>query len=253
MNTEKNDKISESYWDIPTPDGARIYGATNKSEQANSKCIVITHGLTGHMNQYQFKRAAMTIPCKGYDVIRFNLYWDQPGGRRLHECNLQIHAADLNTVLATMTGGYDKVFVVGHSYGGPTVMVAQPKEARAVSLWDPCFDLPETIMKGLPLTKFDDGYYLDWAIRHVLGKQFVEEGKSRYGEDECLVLSEKFGRPVQVVMAEHGGGAHRKVFWHSRGHPDSQRVDIKEADHSFYNGDTADVLIRETLAFFNRF
>ena len=55
------------------------------------------------------------------------------------------------------------------------------------------------------------------------------------------------------MLAELGGRAHRKTFWHSRGHQDNQRVDIKGADHSFYNGDTADQLIAETLAFFNRY
>ena len=125
--------MQEWRWHIPTADGHQIYGCTNSLESVSpDRAIILVHGLTGNMNEYHHKTAAHFFIKHKYDVIRFNLYSDMPKSRSLSACTLQTHAADLNTVLEQKAKTYRKIFLAGHSYGGPTIMIAQPRRAAVV-------------------------------------------------------------------------------------------------------------------------
>ncbi|MCB9988568.1 MAG: alpha/beta hydrolase [Rhodospirillales bacterium] len=245
--------IREEKWTIPTGDGHLIYGVTNYAyeDKPSDKCIVIVHGLTGHVNEYLHVRAAHYFPEKGYDVIRISLY---PGekGRRLVECTLQTHAADLNTVLKEKTKGYKKIFPVGHSYGGTTVMFAQPQQAAAICLWDPSFDLGQVWDDAI---ERDGMIILPYGCDIIAGRDMYEEA-FRYGVDECLALSKSLDVPIRVI---HAGHEEEAVYfkadksYHSAGHPLNERKIVDGADHCFNNGDTCDTLLDYTYEWFERF
>lgn len=243
----------EQKWTIPTADGHLIYGVTNYAGDAPSdKCIVIVHGLTGHMNEYLHGRAARYFPVKGYDVVRFNLYAWQKKARHLQNCTLQTHAADLMTVLKGKTQNYDKVFLVGHSYGGTTVMIAQPQQAAALCLWDPSFDLAKV---WDDVEEKNGIFYLAGGVDAIVGRAMYDEA-FRYGEKECLALSESLDVPLRVV---HAGDPEEAVYfkadksYHSAGHPLNERKIVDGADHCFNNGDTCDTLLEYTYDWFERF
>ena len=249
--------MQERHWHLDTADGHRIYGATNSIDGASpDHCVVIVHGLTGNMNEYQHKTAAHFFAGMRYDAIRFNLYSDFPGGRRLSDCTLQTHAADLNAVLDSVAADYRRVYLIGHSYGGPTIMTAQPARAAAISLWDPSFDLKARwdVRNRPDIKRRGDALYLDWGVEVLIGDALIEEAMTdAYDASGCLALSAALNRPIQVINASEGRYAAQEQSWHSAGHPANERVVVDGADHCFHNGLTLNDALAHSLTWFRRF
>ncbi len=134
-------------------------------------------------------------------------------------------------------------------------MIAQPKRATALSLWDPSFDLPARWdpEDRTDIKQINGVTYLDWGREIIIGEAMLTEARSRYDTEECLALSESLNKPIQVVTASAGFYATQKISWHSRGHAANERVTIKGADHCFYNGAVLDDALAATLAWFSRF
>lgn len=242
-------------WVITSDQGYEIVGRTDYAGQSPSpKCFVIVHGYCGSMFEHMHVLATSYFVQKGYDVVRFNL---QNADHKLRNCTLQTHAHYLNTVLEKKCAEYDKVFLSGHSYGGPTIMIAQPKQAAAICLWDPSFNLPELWNVMAPV-EHDKFFVLNFGGNEVLaGKAMAEEGRTRYKTEECLALSESLNIPVKVINASQD--EEFEVFkidgksWHSAGHLDNCRIVIEGANHDFTNGNTVQILIDETYDWFERY
>lgn len=243
-------------WTLQTPDNKVIHGETDyaNAEGNSDKALVLVHGLTGHKGEYHIKGAADYFSQHGYDVVRFNLYGDDEGARWLRDCTLQTHAQDLNQVLQDQVQGYDKIFIAGHSYGGPTIMIAQPEMATALCLWDPTFDIPKRIENGdFKVSRNQDDYLWHKAIEVVIGAGMIEERKTRYKSHECLELSKQIAHvPIQVIAAEDEN-ASDLISWHSAGNPMNERHVILGADHCFWRGDTFKQLITLTHQWFEKF
>ncbi len=245
--------MREEKWTIPTGDGHLIYGVTNYAypDKPSDKCIVIVHGLGGHMDVYIHGRAARSFPKKGYDVIRFNLYTWEEKARHLQDCTLQIHAADFNAVLKERAKNYAKIFAVGHSYGGVTIMIAQPSEVGAVSLWDPTFHAP--IAWDDAFIKRREGMLFRNGGAETLASEEMYEEAFQYKKEECLSLSERLNKPIQVITAGDGIFVTEEQSFHSAGHSLNERKIVDGADHCFNNGDTCDTLLEYTYEWFERF
>jgi alpha-beta hydrolase superfamily lysophospholipase len=248
--------MHEDEWKIDTPDGFKIYGITNMAADTPSdKCLVLVHGLTGSILNYLQKAASNFFVTKGYDVIRFSLYSFQGDARRLSQATLGTHAADLNQVIDEKASHYSKLFIAGHSYGGPTIMVAQPKNARALSLWDPSFDISNIIGKDLKRRKVDGGYIVDSGVEWFAGPDVINEMTQKYDSEECLSLSKSLSQtPIQVLHAKSDATIYwkEKYSWHSAGHPENERHFIKGADHCFHRGNTLDEVLDLTHQWFEK-
>lgn len=244
--------MTETRWSIPASDGAMIYGCLNQGAEESDRVIVIVHGLTGDLTEYLHKTAALFFARHGYDVLRFNLYGEGEGARRLRDCTLQTHAGDLRAVLEQKAKTYRDVFLAGHSYGGPTVMLANPERIRAASLWDPSFDLPR-LWSLLPATQ-ENGYWIEGrGVEKLLNPAMMAEVPS-YDRERCLALASAARFPVQVIHAEHCiYNAPDEISWHSAGHAENERHLVAGADHCFHDGDTVNMLLAHSLRWFDRF
>lgn len=249
----------EKSWTIAAEDGAIIHGLLDhSSDEPSDSCVVIVHGLSGYPNEYLHKITARFFSMRGYDVLRPALYDEKPDARRLRDCTLATHAADLSRVLAGPAADYKNLFLIGHSYGGPTIMIAQPQNARAVSLLDPSFNLPR-LWAMLPCHKEGGLVFDGHGIEHVLNPAMMDEA-ALYDEAHCLALSRSFKPPIQVIHADGNQGsdgtaiynAPDEVSWHSAGNPANERHLIAGADHCFCTGTTLDTVLDLTERWFQR-
>ncbi|PZQ44999.1 MAG: hypothetical protein DI551_08835 [Micavibrio aeruginosavorus] len=240
----------EENWILKTPDGHTIYGIKNTTGSAK-RAVFIVHGLTGHMYEYQHKRAADHFE-EDYDVYRFNLYDGREGGRALVDCTISTHADDLNVVLKKFSGSYDKVFLIGHSYGGTTVMVANPKKVAAVSLWDPSYDL-RGIQREFKKSYIEMGdyYQINWGTSYLIGRAMYDEAGS-LGVAACKNLSREFEARIQVVLAGDGYYVGKPYSYDSFG-IGSKRDIVAGTAHCFYEGKSCDDLLAKTQAWFESF
>ena len=244
--------MTETNWNVPTQDGHRIYGVKSSVHDSADSAIFMVHGLTSSIHDYNMKYSADHFAAD-YDVYRISLYGAEDGARQLVDCTIETHAGDLNTVLAALATRYRRVFVIGHSYGGPTVMVAKPSGITAVSLWDPSFDLKSARDKYqqfyVPLDKYVAITGGSWSI---IGKPMYDE-KFLYDEAYCTELAKSFGYPVQVILAGNGYYVTQPYSYDSFGNPQNTRDVVLGTRHCFHEGTTCDELLAKTGAWFDRF
>lgn len=236
---EKKIKISAS-------DGKKIYGVLNGF--LNSPLIVFVHGLTGFLDEHQFFNAASFFTKHGFACFRFNLYDGAKDARKLEECTLETHASDLDRVIKYFRkGGVKKIFVVGHSYGGKTVLASKDKDFNGVVLWDPShrssglFDKAEYI-------KELDVYLLSWAYRVLIGKKMVADEKESKTEEKISEIKV----PIKIICAGKGVLIKGGKWYYQRANQPKNFSVIKKATHCFGEEGVEKKLFEETLSWIKK-
>lgn len=249
--------MKEEAFSIPTGDGFTIYGRINRAEQASGKAAVFCHGLTCSMNDHHLQAAKRYFAAHGYDAILFNFYGGEDDARRVEGCSVAVHVADLNLILEHFAPLYEKIFVAGHSYGGLTVLSANPSRAAAVSLWDATF-VPSDKDPWAQFWVHDktlDTCIANWPpLRIILGKKVYEEKMAVFTRDGLENIAQAFTRPAQVLAA----GGFEMNLGHQRALYDSVRSEkafyaVPGAGHMFSEGDTVFDLLETTYQWFERY
>jgi pimeloyl-ACP methyl ester carboxylesterase len=249
---EKKEGMAESRFALDTPDGFRIYGILNRAAAPAEKLLVIAHGVTGFPGEWLHQSAARYFAARGYDVVRFAFYSGEDNARKLLNCTLQTHAADLGLVLAGKRAGYKKVFVAGHSYGGMTTLLANP-DVNAVTMWDSTLWPYKEFWERE--TRFDEEsglYFFDYGFAVAVSPEMVAEG-SAYDFDRVAALAQQMKAPVQMIGASDGirTDGQKRVFACFPGRKDFAL--IPGSGHEFTEGETVFALLEKTYDWFERF
>ncbi|MGE4351796.1 MAG: alpha/beta hydrolase [Bdellovibrionales bacterium] len=243
--------FSEEPFAIPTPDGKKIYGILNKSKSPNGKTILISHGLTGHSGEYLHVTARNLFTQCGYDVVRFNYYDAPPDARKLEECTIQTHADDLNLVGAHVRKTSTNLYVVGHSYGGLTLIHANP-EVKALAFWDSSFFPYKVFWKDeAPQLGGTTFYHIcGWGCHNLINPAMIDFDRNME-ESGIIALAKKIQTPSLVALAEKSQeNPVRTIIYDTLTCP-KKLVDIAGANHIFSNGHTAYDLLQETIDWFD--
>lgn len=136
----------ESNLKIATADGKVIYGRLR--ETSSQQLVIFVHGLGGRMDQHIYYNGARFLEKRNISSFRFNLYSWEKDARNLSECTIETHANDLDTVIGYFRKqGANKIIVVGHSFGGPTILLSKKKDYDLVILWDPSYVQSHYLLK----------------------------------------------------------------------------------------------------------
>ena len=236
---------------LDTPDGKKIFCAIDSaSEETAPKALVLSHGLTGHPMEHMHMEARSYFVDRGYDVYRFAYYWDGDDTRKLDECTVASQAHDLTQIIDMVKPQHDKVFCAGHSYGGLTLLHANP-DIAALSFWDASYVPTWFEDEAVPLK--DTPYFtLSWGSRHLINPKMVAEAKA-LDEAACKSLANAISAPAQIVIApETNRTPWRKELYNHINSP-KEYSEIAGADHCFTNGDTLNALLKETHEWFEKF
>lgn len=231
-----------------TKDGHTIYGTLNSAPKVSNSIVVFVHGLTGHKNEHIFYNAAQFFPKKGFDTYRFDLYSGDKGGRALSDCTVRTHASDLSLVLKGLKKRYRNIHVVGHSLGGPTIILADLSPIRSIVLWDPSdmlglADIVEGQERKLKQNKISGLYIVDWGVEYILGKEMAEEFKTL----RPAKLAGTINKPIKIIAAQMGNLRGSKEYLKYANEP-KELVTLKNAGHTFDEDGKEEELLKETLA-----
>jgi alpha-beta hydrolase superfamily lysophospholipase len=231
-----------------TKDGHTIYGTLNAPAKGAGSVVVFVHGLTGHQNEHYYYNAARFFPKKGFATYRFDLYSGEKGGRSLSDCTVQVHASDLSLVLNKLKGTYRSIHVVGHSLGGPSIVLADISAVASVVLWDPSdmlglADITEGQERTLKRNKISGRYIVDWGTEYILGNKMAQEFKTL----RPATLAGTINKPLKIIAAEKGNTRGSKEYLKYANEP-KELVIIKKAGHTFTEEDTEEQLFEETLS-----
>ena len=144
----------------------------------NNPLVVFVHGFTGHKNEHQFFNAARFFEKKGISTFRFDLYSWQDDARKLDDCTLSLHGQDLDTLIKYFRNkGVKKISVVGHSFGGPSVLLSKKKDFDSAVLWDPSGDR-DVVVKARYLKELDKYYHdNDSSFGFTISNEMYKENK----------------------------------------------------------------------------
>lgn len=167
--------------------------------------FIVVHGLPCSIMEGLYERACWWFAKHGYATYRFNLYGWQKDARQLIDCTLATHARDLDAVVAHFRRkGFKNIYVAGHSFGGPTILLSKKQSFDAAVLWDPSHDISFTKKKygfdGGKYLKALDGYFMRWGVNVVIGKMMANE----VDELDWNALPTAFHRPLKIIVAGKG-------------------------------------------------
>lgn len=181
----------------------RIYGKFFGS--LKKPLFIIVHGLPANMNEHFYYHAREWFAKKGYATFGFNLYDWRDGSRQLIDSTLKTHGSDLDAVVAHFRKkGVKKIFVVGHSYGGATILNSKERDFDAAVLLDASFKSTFTKKRyGAPAGRYIKelkGYFERWGVGVVIGEKMAHEADTLKWE----LLTKGWKRPLKVIAAGKG-------------------------------------------------
>jgi esterase/lipase len=234
---------------IKTPGGKTIYGILRGS--LGKPVIVHIHGLAGNLNEAMHYNAARYFEKSGFSSFRFNLYSWQKDARKLHECTFSTHGKDIDTVLKYLESqGTKKIFILGHSYGFPSILHAKHRNFSAVAAWDGSVlptnhvDLPVRVKtpKGRII---DEGYFV------IVGEQMAKDSHMI----KSLDLLKKLEQPTIFITVNDDingnlSGA-KRMF--KIAHSPKKLLVIKGAHHTFTEDGKQAELYAATVEWFKKF
>lgn len=229
---------------IRTKDKYKLFG-TVQDPTGNSKGLVIlVHGFTGHKDEHIFYNSSKFFVDKGYSVFRFNLYAHNKGARNFENTSISIHGEDISKVVNFFTKDYKEIFVIGHSFGGTSLLFTEEKNISGFIFWDASYIEVEKERKDFTYIKELDIYSLDFGMRILVGKRYVEELLSF---PDCGELVAKITKPIYFIGASKGGNKMvNKYFKKSKSKTKKTDI-INGADHCFNKHEHEADLIKKTF------
>ena len=153
---------------VRTKDKYVIHGTIDMPKKKTDTCIVFIHGLMGYMNESKFLGAKEYFTKKGIATARFSLYTTKEDSRKLGKSTVATHVSDSESVIKEVSKHFKKIYVVGHSLGGPVACLVNKKNVRAIILWDPTLRQASSLDKKLKYIKQLDSYIISWGYDFLM-------------------------------------------------------------------------------------
>jgi hypothetical protein len=242
--------MSEHELKIKVSEHEYAYGVYGHSD---SKSVVIfIHGFPGSSEDGLLLNAARYFQKEGFSTYRLSLYAPLKDARQMKDCTIAINAQDIIKVIAYFKEhNYEHIYLVGHSFGC-LPLLSHSFDCTSISCWEPTYALSflDTNDDTLPPTPIfnGDNYILNWGTSLVVSKELVREVEIM----DWDVLG-KHSIATFIAYAENGilkeGAQH--YFENALGNKEIAM--IEDADHTFTQVGTQDILFTHTLQCFKRF
>lgn len=237
-------KSMEKQLKIKIPGGKIIYGTFGTNKKSNA-LVIFVHGFVAHQNEHIFFNGAKFLAHKGFDTFRFNLYaGGEKNSRHFRDTTISLHGQDITTVIKYFRKKYEKIYVIGHSYGGVSLLFTDQSLIDGYIFWDASYINP--LKDSKEYMKYHKGlnaYIVDWGVEALVGGGFVNELKSF---PDCGELISRINKPVLFITAGGKGNLKAGKRYFEKANSPKKFINIKTADHNFNNWDDEETLFKET-------
>jgi len=241
--------MREKEFKIPIPDTklniyAKQYGSLDQP------VVVFVHGLTGHMDEHLFYNGARYFHEHGISSLRFNLYDYEKDARKLTNCTLKDHSYDLNVIIDyLLQKKIKKIFAIGHSYGGPTILLANHNQLDGMVLWDPSYGDIFDESDDAKYVKEINSYRIRWGTDVLIGAKMRDEAKKLAWDS----LTKTITTPLKVISAGQGVLMKEGKKYVELAQGPKDYVIIRKAGHNFNEEGTAEELFDESIKWLKKF
>lgn len=247
--------VPESKFEITLADGKKIHGRLRGSLSNDSPVVVMMHGRPGNGNELVQYLAAHYLYEQGITSICLSMYDFDPKYRDMLDCTLDTHISDFDTVVEHLRKeGVKKLFAVGHSYGGLTILGSKAR-LEGVILWDPTHGMawhdPAFKNPNFPQKRIGDIYICPSGPTFLWSAK-QEEYDQKLGDNSDWAKNK--GYPIKFITA--GAGPLATWIWkyHEAADTPKALVEIPEAHHQFEDSDEIlKQLFAETASWVKKF
>lgn len=236
---------------IKTTEKKTIFGVLDTPKWKSKGLIIFVHWLTDNLDSHMLPNSAKYFTKKWYTTYRFNLYGERKQERKLKEANLKNHINDLNMVINHFERTSQKIFLVGHSFGGLTILYANTKDIVWIILRDASIggkELLDDVMHDTQNRSYSidrgDGYkHLIWPKMY---KDFLIDPQKH------LMQISKIHLPIKIICAEKWLQKAGKKYYKTTNDPKEICI-IEWASHCFNEENKENQLFAETYDRIKRF
>jgi dienelactone hydrolase len=241
--------------DIELPDSKKINGILRGELDNDKPVVILMHGRPGSASEVLQYLGARYLSEYGFNTLRLNMYDFGEHYRDLIDCTLDTHIADFDAVVDFLRGkGVQKIFAVGHSYGGITILGAKAKLDAAV-LWDATHgtvfhrtweheaDYPEKAVDNLLIGTGGPGY---------ISTKRIDNYDQALGDTTAWATGKNY--PLKVIAAGANYMVDLEQKYYDAANEPKSFIAIDGATHSFMDSDEIlDQLLSETAGWFEKF
>lgn len=244
--------------------GEKIVAILHTPDKKNNAGIVLAHGITVDKDEDgAFVNLAKELTNNGYTVLRFDFRGHGESDLKSRDFTITTEVEDLTASVNFMrSSGFNKVGLLGASFGGGTSAIFVGKNPRVVNcliLWNPLVDYNEVFNSQLPWAKknftpqnfrlLENQGYFEFN-RFEVGKKLFDEMKKM----QPWKYFEKIECPTLIV---HGSKdsyiSYQNVMRYSSLIKGLSKFEtIENAEHGFHRPAEQKKAIELTLNWFNR-
>lgn len=246
---------AETKIDIELSDGKKINGILRGSLTDGSPVVVMMHGRPGQANELLQYLGARYLREQDISSLRLNMYDFGDKYRSILECALDTHISDFDTVINYLRGQkVKKIFAIGHSYGGITILGSESVLDGAV-LWDPthglAFQDPEFDSPDFPEKTLGDVVVGTGGCGYIFSLAQKQYDK-KLGDNTDWAANKKY--PIKFILAAAGPLAKYARRYYEVASEPKEVMDIKDAHHQFEDSDqVVERLFQETTEWIKKF
>ncbi|MDP4038588.1 MAG: alpha/beta hydrolase [bacterium] len=226
------------FFNLPKTKNLRIKGILRGA--LDKPLAVMMHGRPGSGNELLQYLGARYLYEQGISSLRLFMYDFEPRTRNLLDCTLQTHADDFDEVVKQLRKkGTPRVFGIGHSYGGITILKAKAS-LDGVVLWDPTHgsfwseDRGKKYEKDFP-EKIIDDFIIGTAGYGYVTSRRMNESEKAMGDTSQWAAHK--GYPLKIISAGKGAMVDLGKRYIDAADQPKQQVVIKGASHQFEDSD----------------
>lgn len=241
--------MKEKNLDIGTPDGKVIKAILRGS--LRRPVIVHVHGLGGDMHEAMHYNAARYFETAGFTSLRFNLYSWEREARKLHEASFATHGQDIDTVLEYLVSkGAKQIFILGHSYGFPSILHTKRREYSAIAAWDGSQLPVHHVATPMKVNK-PKGRLVDFGWYILVSEKMAKDSETL----DSIALLKKFDKPISFITVDDNidGNLDGNKLMHDSYQGKKELVIIKGAHHNFAEEGAQEKLYKATVKWFKKF
>jgi len=200
-------------------------------ERGRENLVIFLHGITGSIHEHHIKTGIEFFYNKNYSVYAYNQYSDETLNkekpRALYDkITIDRHIEDLEDVYDYFKNQYENIYLVGHSLGGLTILIANIP-CKAQSLWDP--SAAEPFSKKI-YTTYKGLFAKQAGGKIAILNNNLEKNKKYYNIKRLVKICEKIKTPTHIIGASKAFGPKNIVY---SKYISNCLFESMEADHNF--------------------